>query len=58
MAAYGSSATERPLVAIRDGKGISSQFRVFISSRYDLSCWKGRKTTFLLPSYYYSNMPL
>ena len=37
-AAYGYSATERYLGTIREEKGISSQFRVSISSRYDLSC--------------------
>ena len=34
----GASATERPLGNIRKKKGISSQFQVSISSRYDLSC--------------------
>ena len=37
-------ATERPLGTIRKEKGISNQFRVSISSQYDLSCWKRRKT--------------
>ena len=32
---------------IREDKGISSRFRVSISSRYDLSCWKRRKNQFL-----------
>ena len=35
---YGPSATERPLGTIHEDKGISSQFRVFILTRYDLSC--------------------
>ena len=46
MAVYGPSATERPLRAIREEKGISSHF----SSRYDLSCRMRRKTP-LLPSF-------
>ena len=51
-AVYGLSATERPLGTIREEKGISSWFRVSISSRYDLSSWKRRKTQFL-PSFQY-----
>ena len=43
-AVYGSSATEAPLRTIPEEKGISSRFRVSFSSRYDLSCWKRRKT--------------
>ena len=37
-AVYGTFGTERPLGTIREEKGISSRFRVSISSRYDLSC--------------------
>ena len=37
-AVYGPSATKRPLGTIREEKGISSRFRISISSRYDLSC--------------------
>ena len=38
MAVNGPSANERPPGTIREEKGISSRFRVSISSRYDLSC--------------------
>ena len=48
---YSPSATERPLGAIRKGKGISCGFWVSISSQNDLSCWKRRKTTNNLPSF-------
>ena len=37
-AVYGPSSIERPLGTIREEKGISSRFRVSISSQYDLSC--------------------
>ena len=34
----GSSTTKGLIGTVREGKGISSNFCVFISSRYDLSC--------------------
>ena len=37
-AVYGPSASERPIGTIGEEKGISSRFRVSVSSRYDLSC--------------------
>ena len=42
-AVYGNSATERPLETICEEKEVSSRFRLPISSRYDLRCWKQRK---------------
>ena len=47
---YGPFTTARPLGTIREEKWISSRFRVSISSRYDLSCWKRCKSQFL-PSF-------
>ena len=45
---YGPSAPERPLGTICKEKGIAYWFWVSISSRYDLSCRKRRKTPELL----------
>ena len=47
---YGAPATERPLGTFCKWKRIPLQFRVFISPRYDLSCWNERKPHFL-PSF-------
>ena len=51
-AVYGPSATKRPLGIICEEKGISSRFGVSISSQYDLSSWKRRKTQ-ILPSFWW-----
>ena len=44
---YGASAAKRPLGTICEEKGISSRFRVSISSRYELICWKRGKTPYI-----------
>ena len=46
---YGLYATERPLGTIREEKGISypASSGFSISSRYDVRCWKPRKTPFI-----------
>ena len=41
-------ATERPFWTISGEKRTTSWFRVSVTSRYDLSCWKRHKTPILL----------